>query len=65
MLYFFAIVFPPLAVLLCKPGQFMFNVILSIMFWVPGSIHALHVVSSHLVSDKTGFHYTGFGLRRK
>ena len=37
-----AIVLPPLAVLLCgKPIQFLFNILLTLFFWVPGSIHAV------------------------
>ena len=47
MKYFLAIILPPLAILLCgKPGQFILNVILTFIGWVPGVIHALIVVSS-------------------
>lgn len=41
-----AILFPPLAVLLCgKPIQALWNVLFTICFWVPGVIHAWSVVS--------------------
>ena len=52
MRYFLAIILPPVAVLLCgKPGQFILNIILTLLFWVPGVIHAILVVNSHL-ADK-------------
>lgn len=45
MLYFLAIVLPPLAVLLVgKPIQALLNLILTIFFWIPGAIHAILVV---------------------
>lgn len=48
MLYLLAILLPPVAVLLCgKPIQFVLNVVLTLMFWVPGAIHAVLVVNSH------------------
>lgn len=48
MLYFLAIFVPPLAVLLCgKPIQFILSIFLTLFFWIPGSIHACLVVSSH------------------
>lgn len=45
---FFAIVFPPLAVL--STGKIMatfFNLILTLLFWVPGAIHAWGIVSDY------------------
>lgn len=55
MLYLFAIVFPPLAVLLCgKPLQAALNVLLTLCFWVPGVIHAILLVSSHHADLRTG-----------
>jgi uncharacterized membrane protein YqaE (UPF0057 family) len=49
MRYFLAIVLPPVAVLLCgKPVQAVLNLILTLFFWVPGMVHALFVVHSHL-----------------
>ena len=53
MRYFFAIVLPPLAVLLCgKPVQFLLNIVLTLFFWVPGMIHAILVVHSHLEDQR-------------
>lgn len=49
MRYLLAILVPPIAVLFCgKPFQAILSVLLTICFWVPGIIHALLVVSSHL-----------------
>jgi len=46
VLYFFAVVFPPLAVLLAgKSIQALLNFVLTLFFWVPGVIHALMVVA--------------------
>jgi uncharacterized membrane protein YqaE (UPF0057 family) len=54
MRYFLAIILPPLAVLLCgKPIQFLLNIILTLMFWIPGVIHAILVVNSHLADKRT------------
>ncbi len=45
---FFAIVFPPLAVLLCgKPFSAIFNMFLLPFFWVPAVRHAWAVVDDH------------------
>lgn len=53
MLYLLAIVFPPLAVLLCgKPLQALCNIILTLCFWVPGVIHAIMMVSSHQADQR-------------
>lgn len=47
-MYFLAIIFPPLAVLLCgKPIQAVLNLILTCCLWVPGSIHAILVVNAY------------------
>lgn len=55
MRYLFAIVLPPLAVLLCgKPVQFLLNILLTLFFWVPGMIHAILVVHAHLEDKRTG-----------
>ena len=41
-----AILLPPVAVFLCgKPIQALINVVLTLCFWIPGSIHAWSVVS--------------------
>ena len=54
MRYLLAIILPPVAVLLCgKPVQFVLNIILTCLFWVPGMIHALFVVHSHLADERT------------
>jgi uncharacterized membrane protein YqaE (UPF0057 family) len=51
MRYFLAIILPPVAVLLCgKPVQFILNIILTLLFWIPGVIHAL---SSSIVTSPT------------
>lgn len=44
-MYLLAILFPPLAVLLCgKPFQAIVNFFLTLIVWVPGVIHAILVV---------------------
>jgi len=49
MRYFLAIILPPLAVLLCgKPFQFLLNLLLTLLGWIPGVVHAILVVHSHL-----------------
>jgi len=54
MRYLIAILLPPLAVFLCaKPIQALLNIVLTLMFWVPGVIHALFVVHSHLADKRT------------
>jgi len=54
MRYFLAIILPPVAVLLCgKPIQFVFNILLTLLFWIPGVIHAILVVNSHLADKRT------------
>lgn len=48
MLYLLAVVFPPLAVLLVgKPIQAVLNFFLWLIFWIPGSVHAIMVVNEH------------------
>jgi uncharacterized membrane protein YqaE (UPF0057 family) len=45
MMYLLAIILPPIAVLICrKPIQAILNLILTLIFWIPGMIHALFVV---------------------
>ncbi len=49
MRYLLAILLPPVAVFLCgKPIQGIISIILTLCFWIPGIIHALFVVHSHL-----------------
>lgn len=54
MRYIIAIFLPPLAVFLCgKPLQGVLNIFLTLLFWVPGVIHALLVVHGHLADKRT------------
>lgn len=54
MRYVLALLLPPLAVLLCgKPIQFFLNLLLCLFFWIPGVIHAILVVHSHLEDKRT------------
>jgi uncharacterized membrane protein YqaE (UPF0057 family) len=53
MRYFLAIILPPLAVLLCgKPIHFILNIILTILGWIPGVIHAILVVNSYFADKR-------------
>lgn len=55
MMYLLAILFPPAAVLLCgKPIEALLNCFLTLLFWVPGVIHAMLVVSSSQADARTG-----------
>ena len=48
MLYLLAILLPPVAVLMCgKPVQAALNLVLTLLLWVPGVIHAMFVVAEH------------------
>jgi len=48
MLYIVAILLPPLAVLLTgRPLQALLNLVLTLLIYFPGLIHALIVVSNH------------------
>ncbi len=48
MIYLVAIIFPPLAVLLVgKPVQALLNLFLTLLFYLPGLIHAILVINSH------------------
>jgi uncharacterized membrane protein YqaE (UPF0057 family) len=52
--YLLAILLPPVAVFLCgKPIQGIINIILTLAFFVPGVVHALFVVHSHLADKRT------------
>jgi uncharacterized membrane protein YqaE (UPF0057 family) len=54
MRYFLAIILPPVAVLLCgKPIQFVLNILLTLLFWIPGVVHAVLVVNNHLADKRT------------
>ena len=53
MRYFLAIILPPVAVLLCgKPIQFILNIFLTLLGWIPGVIHAILVVNSYLADKR-------------
>lgn len=53
MMYLLAIVFPPLAVLFCgKPVQFLLNLLLCFLGWVPGMIHAILVVADQKAQER-------------
>ena len=53
MRYFLAILLPPLTVLLCgKPIQFVLNILLTLLGWIPGVIHAILVVNNHLADKR-------------
>jgi len=46
MMYLLAIFLPPVAVLLAgKPFQAVINFFLTLLFWIPGAIHAVLVVN--------------------
>ncbi len=54
MLYLVAILMPPLAVLLCgKPFQALLNVLLSLLVYFPGMIHAILVVNNYYADKRT------------
>ena len=54
MLYLVAILLPPVAVLLAgKPFQALFNLLLTILLYVPGLIHALLVVHNYYADKRT------------
>lgn len=57
MRYLFAIFLPPVAVIMCgKPFQFLLNIVLSCIYWIPGMIHALLVVSAWERKEKLEQH---------
>lgn len=45
-MYLLAILLPPVAVLFSgKPFQALINIFLTLLFWIPGMIHAILVVN--------------------
>jgi uncharacterized membrane protein YqaE (UPF0057 family) len=53
MRYLLVLLLPPVAVFVCaKPIQGILNIFLCILLWVPGIIHALFVVHSHLADQR-------------
>ena len=54
MLYLLALLLPPLAVLLCgKPFQALLNILLTILVYFPGMIHAILVVNNYYADKRT------------
>ena len=50
----FVFICPPLAVLSCwKPVSAFFNMVLCMLFWVPGVFHAMMVVQQHHEKHQT------------
>jgi len=48
MLFFLCVIFPPLAVLLTgRIGSFFLSLVLTVLGWLPGVIHAFFVVSDY------------------
>lgn len=53
MLYLLAILLPPLAVLLTgRPFQALLNIPLTLIFWIPGVVHAVLVVNEHKANQR-------------
>lgn len=53
MMYLLAILLPPVAVLLTgRPFQAVLNLILTLLLWVPGAIHAILVVNEHKANQR-------------
>jgi uncharacterized membrane protein YqaE (UPF0057 family) len=53
MRYLLAILLPPVAVLICgKPFQAIINLVLTLMLWVPGVIHALFVAHNYYADQR-------------
>jgi len=53
MRYILAVLLPPVAVLICgKPVQALFNLLLTLLLWIPGIIHAMFVVNSYLADQR-------------
>jgi len=54
MMILLAILLPPVAVLICgKPVQALLNIVLTLILWVPGVIHAVAVVIDHKSDKRT------------
>ncbi len=56
-MYLIAIIFPPIAVLLCgKPFQAVINIFLCLFFYIPGLIHAILVVNEYKADKRAKKH---------
>jgi uncharacterized membrane protein YqaE (UPF0057 family) len=54
MLYLLAIILPPVAVLwIGKPFQAVLNLVLTLLFWVPGAVHACLLVHEYKADKRT------------
>ncbi len=54
MRYLLAVILPPVAVLICgKPIQALINLVLTLLFWIPGLIHAIFVVNGYYADQRT------------
>lgn len=54
MRYLLAVILPPVAVLICgKPMQALLNLVLTLLFWIPGLIHAIFVVNGYYADQRT------------
>jgi uncharacterized membrane protein YqaE (UPF0057 family) len=52
MRYFFCIVLPPVAVLTTgRIGAFILNILLTLLGWIPGIIHAI-IVTNRFYADR-------------
>jgi uncharacterized membrane protein YqaE (UPF0057 family) len=53
MRYLLAVILPPVAVLICgKPIQALINLVLTLLFWIPGLIHAIFVVNGYYADQR-------------
>lgn len=56
-MFLLAILFPPLAVFLTgRPMQALISCVLTLCFWVPGSIHAVAVVNEYKADKRMKRH---------
>jgi uncharacterized membrane protein YqaE (UPF0057 family) len=54
MRYLLAVILPPVAVLICgKPIQALLNLVLTLLLWIPGLIHAIFVVNGYYADQRT------------
>lgn len=54
MRYLLAVILPPVAVLICgKPIQALLSLVLTLLFWIPGLIHAIFVVNGYYADQRT------------
>lgn len=61
-MYLLAMICPPLAVLICgKPVQAILNIVLCLLLWLPGIIHAFGVIKEHNADKRTEKLIKGMG----